>query len=179
MVAITFNYGNTLVKAQALHSAQVYTQMLKTSWALYHDAVIQPLATVDDVTVSPNYQMLQGGIPTPATYLFNLSERLQVKTEADYPQFLLYSHYPFPQREKNQDAPDAFQKQALAYLMDHPTGQFSELEVIGDMVTLNYAEPLIMEASCVACHNSLPDSPRQDWQEGMVAGVITVRQPLD
>ncbi|MGK7888009.1 MAG: diguanylate cyclase [Leptolyngbyaceae cyanobacterium] len=177
-MASTFNFGKTLVETQALHYAQAYTQTLKTSWALYHDAVIQPLASLEEVTISPNYQSLRGAIPTPATYLLDLSERLQMDVEADLPQFLLYSDHPFPLREQSQETPDAFQKRALAHLMEHPAEQFSDWEVVDDRRTLNYAEPLVMEASCVACHNLQPDSPKQDWQVGMVGGILTVRQPL-
>ncbi|MCZ6889067.1 MAG: response regulator, partial [Gammaproteobacteria bacterium] len=33
--------------------------------------------------------------------------------------------------------------------------------------------------SCVACHNSHPDTPRNDWKEGDVRGVVEVVVPLD
>ncbi|NEQ95929.1 MAG: diguanylate cyclase [Cyanothece sp. SIO2G6] len=176
IVISVLNFGHSLVQAQALQYAQTYTQTLKTSWALYHDAVIQPLASVDGVQVSPNYQVLQGGIPAPATYFLHLSERLQ--TQPEQPQLLLRSDYPFPQRQNNIESPDAFQREALDYLIDHPTDNFFQMDVADDMATLHYAEPLVMEASCVACHNTHADSPRQNWQVGMVSGILTVQQPL-
>ena len=35
-----------------------------------------------------------------------------------------------------------------------------------------------MRAECVSCHNSHPDSPKTDWQEGDVRGALTVTLPL-
>ena len=36
-----------------------------------------------------------------------------------------------------------------------------------------------MKASCVACHNTQPDSPKKDWNVGDVRGVLEITQPLD
>jgi signal transduction histidine kinase len=36
-----------------------------------------------------------------------------------------------------------------------------------------------MEAGCVSCHNSHPDSPKTDWKVGDVRGVIEIIRPLD
>jgi twitching motility protein PilJ len=44
---------------------------------------------------------------------------------------------------------------------------------------MRYAVPDIMQESCVACHNSHPQSPRKDWQEGDVRGALEVVIPVD
>jgi hypothetical protein len=36
-----------------------------------------------------------------------------------------------------------------------------------------------MERSCVECHNTHPQSPRTDWQERDVRGVLEIIRPLD
>ena len=40
--------------------------------------------------------------------------------------------------------------------------------------------PIIMGATCVACHNTHPDSPKRDWKVGDVRGIqeITISQPI-
>jgi len=36
-----------------------------------------------------------------------------------------------------------------------------------------------MQRSCVECHNTHPQSPRKNWQEGDVRGVLEIIRPLD
>jgi signal transduction histidine kinase len=50
--------------------------------------------------------------------------------------------------------------------------------VLTDRVRL--ITPVIMEESCVACHNAHPDSPKHDWKVGDVRGIqeVVVGQPL-
>ena len=36
-----------------------------------------------------------------------------------------------------------------------------------------------MQRSCVECHNCHPQSPRRDWQDGDVRGVLEIICPLD
>ena len=36
-----------------------------------------------------------------------------------------------------------------------------------------------MEAGCVSCHNTHPDSPKTNWKLGDVRGVLEIIRPLD
>jgi hypothetical protein len=36
-----------------------------------------------------------------------------------------------------------------------------------------------MKRTCVDCHNTHPQSPRKDWREGDVRGVLVIIRPLD
>jgi PAS domain S-box-containing protein len=36
-----------------------------------------------------------------------------------------------------------------------------------------------MKTSCVSCHNSHPDSPKKDWKEGDLRGVLEFIRPID
>jgi adenylate cyclase len=36
-----------------------------------------------------------------------------------------------------------------------------------------------MQASCIHCHNTHPDSTKRDWKEGDVRGVLEIIRPLD
>jgi hypothetical protein len=35
-----------------------------------------------------------------------------------------------------------------------------------------------MQRTCVECHNTHPQSPRKDWREGDVRGVLVIIRPL-
>jgi len=50
-------------------------------------------------------------------------------------------------------------------------------EVDGEPV-LRYARAQIMKQSCVHCHNNDAMSPKRDWVEGEVAGVLSITRPL-
>jgi class 3 adenylate cyclase len=45
---------------------------------------------------------------------------------------------------------------------------------------LRHVTPIIMEGSCVACHNTHPDNPKRDWKVGDVRGIqeVTVTEPI-
>ena len=44
---------------------------------------------------------------------------------------------------------------------------------------LRYAVADRMQKSCVACHNTHVDSPKKDWQEGDVRGVLEVTTSIE
>ena len=44
---------------------------------------------------------------------------------------------------------------------------------------LRYATARRMQETCVKCHNTHKDSPKKDWKEGDVPGVLEVIRPLD
>jgi adenylate cyclase len=44
---------------------------------------------------------------------------------------------------------------------------------------LRYAVARRMQASCIHCHNTHPDSTKRDWQVGDVRGVLEITRPLD
>ncbi|MBV8575330.1 MAG: DUF3365 domain-containing protein, partial [Acetobacteraceae bacterium] len=69
---------------------------------------------------------------------------------------------------------------ALAALRRNPGQKLtkSESSLFSDRV--HHIMPVVMEAPCVACHNSHPDSPKRDWKVGDVRGIqeVTVSQPI-
>ena len=45
-------------------------------------------------------------------------------------------------------------------------------------MVVRYAQARVMQRACVECHNTHPQSPRKDWQEGDVRGVLVIIRPL-
>ena len=44
---------------------------------------------------------------------------------------------------------------------------------------MRYAEADLMRPSCVNCHNTHPDTPKNDWKTGDLRGVLEYVQPMD
>lgn len=173
----TFELSENLVDAQALQHARVSVHTVKEAWFLYSQSVVGRLDNLDDVTASPEYHQITGGIPVPATYTIELGERVS-KTEGGL-SFRLFSDYPFPNRQTSGGPQDLFEQEALQHLEQNPNSFFYRKEKDQGRLLFRYAEAIQMEPSCVKCHNTWPGSPKTDWQVGDVRGVLEITQPID
>ena len=169
--------SENLIEAQALQNGQRTARVMNEARQLYSTNVITKVRTIKGVTVTPNYHNIEGAIPNPATYTIELGEKLAELDRGTL--FRLYSDYPFPNRQATGGVLDDFEAEALEYLRQNPKGEFWRQEKINDTGSFRYAEAIIMEPSCVSCHNSHPQSPRRDWKVGDVRGVLEIVQPLE
>ena len=176
-LAGSYNLSVQLVESQAQQYASVTANTLNQTRVLYSENVAQKLIAVEGVTISPEYHGVPGGIPNPATFSIELGEQLSDRNQGSLVK--LYSDYPFPNRAETGGPQDAFEQEALAYLRQNPLASFHRKEKVGDRVTFRYAEAVRMKSSCIECHNTLPSSPKKDWQVGDVRGVVAITQPLD
>src|SRR5262249_35800355 len=133
-----------------------------------------------------NFRVNKTGPPTPgtvplsipATFLHDVGEQL-VQTSQTGVQVRQYSDYPFPWRT-NGGPRDEFERAARLRLRQS-RGQetaYEFTEIDGRRV-VRYAQARVMQQSCVECHNTHAESPRKDWQEGDVRGVLELIRPLD
>ncbi|MGA1623334.1 MAG: histidine kinase dimerization/phosphoacceptor domain -containing protein, partial [Synechocystis sp.] len=74
---------------------------------------------------------------------------------------------------------DKFEREALTHLAKNPKVPFSRVEVVDGEERLRFAAADVMKPSCVACHNSHPDSPKRDWKVGEMRGALTWSYPLN
>ena len=88
------------------------------------------------------------------------------------------SDLPFATRAPHQL--DGFEQRALAALRQNPTAPVVELSGSLFDRSVRLATPIVMEADCVSCHNSHPESPKRDWKVGDVRGIqeVAIRQPI-
>jgi class 3 adenylate cyclase len=91
----------------------------------------------------------------------------------------VYSDYPFPWRRSEGGPRDNFEREALRNLRKNPKQPFFRFETFQGRPSLRYAQADILKPSCVACHNTHPDSPKTDWKEGDVRGILEITSPLD
>src|SRR5438270_6765345 len=134
------------------------------------------LASPGTTKVLPNYEEVPGAIPIPATLSLELG-RVISEQQANI-SYRFVSDYPFKNRTVH--ALDQFETRALASLRENPNQQ--PLEVSSSLLTdrVRHITPIIMGTTCVACHNSHPDSPKTDWKVGDVRGIqeVTVAEPI-
>jgi signal transduction histidine kinase len=163
-----------LVHSAALQGTSLYADALEEVRKVYTSEVVDRL--VDRVTVTHDYATREGAIPLPVTFSMEVDKRVSKETAGM--QARLYSDFPFPSR-KDGGPRDDFERAALRQLRQFPDRPFYRFEDFQGRQSLRYAVADRMEAGCVSCHNSHPDSPKTDWKVGDVRGVIEIIRPLD
>jgi adenylate cyclase len=152
------------------------TSMIDNIRGYYAEKIVgRVLANNGAVHVLPNYLDEPGGIPIPATLSLELGALI---SDNDNVRFRFFSDYPFKNRAPH--AFDEFERQALATLRADPKERV--YDVSGSIFDrrVRLVTPIIMDADCVSCHNSHPDSPKRDWKIGDVRGIeeFIVRQQV-
>jgi hypothetical protein len=159
----------------ALDSARQYSDMLEEFTATYSDMRGQFFEPGEDTSHVPP--------PLPATLQIQVADR--ISRREDGMQVRLFSPFSFRDELRPKDA---FEQQAMHQLMNllrdttQQTGQpleHYEFVEVGNRPHLKYARGQIMKASCLHCHNTHSDTPKTDWKEGDLAGILTVSRPLD
>ena len=171
------------VRQTALESARLETKMLDEVWKFYSEEIadIDPQKT--NVAITENYRTVHPALPLPATFAIDLGERISRRSPGN--EVRVFSRYPWPGRKEGgpQDHSD---RAALDWLeknakpTDDPPREYSEFTPDAHKRQLLYYSARHMEKSCIGCHNH-PDSrsPKKDWKEGDVVGVLKIVRPLD
>lgn len=178
-VAMTNMYqlSSSLIASQALQNATLYAQSIREARTLYSADVVNPLNKDKLIDFTHDYNPTKTTVPVPATFLIELGKQIAEKNPEV--SVRLYSNYPFPWRQKEGGPQDDFEREALKYLTQNPTQKFFRSEQFRGKPAFRYAEADPLTASCVNCHNTHPYSPKKDWKEGDVRGILEITQPLD
>ena len=94
-------------------------------------------------------------------------------------QVKLYSPHPFPWRQPTGGLRDEFGVDAWAFFEQHSDRPFYRFETLLGRRILRYATADLMRAECINCHNTHPDTPKDDWRTGDVRGVLEIALPID
>ncbi len=165
-------HSNTadVVVADAVDNAK----QLKRLRTYYSTNILQSVVSDSDISASTQHKQQAGVIPVPATFLHDVSQEMSDENT----QFAFYSPYPFANRSGRQL--DEFGRNAWAYLNENPDAAYAEMiERDGQQFMRVGVADRLSAASCVACHNSHPDSPKRDWQLGQVRGVLEMTVNVD
>ncbi|NOY28960.1 MAG: PAS domain S-box protein [Planctomycetes bacterium] len=167
--------SSQLVELSAIQHAARYSEAVAEFRSLYTSEVVST-AKSHGLEITHDYKNRPGAIPLPATLSMLLGNRL-AKNEGGG-QTQLYSPYPFPWRSKTGGLKDDFSREAWASVTQNPNKPFYRFQDENGHSTVRYAVADRMRASCVHCHNTHPDTPKNDWREGDVRGILEVSFPM-
>lgn len=164
----------TNARAEAVESASKTVEQFKTIRAYYTKNVIKKVLAESSLKPSFNHKTEKNGVPLPATLIHDLSELLAEKGTI----LKLYSPFPFPNRKTRQL--DEFGSAAWERLKANPDEPFVE-SFTKDGKTwmrVGIADTMVSPV-CVGCHNSHPQTPKNDWALNDLRGVLEVNVPID
>jgi len=179
-IAYLMHLSSYFVGATALDSARMEADMLESVNAYYSDVVSR--IDTSAVTVTHEYMLRRDALPLPFTFTIDAGQRIS-QTESGL-RIRLYSQHPF----RPDGLPkDDFQREALKELTAQsqnksapvPSLEHHRFVAIDGRPFLHYARGQLMKESCIKCHNTHPTSPKRDWAEGDLAGVLLITRPLD
>ncbi len=144
----------------------------------YADNVVGRLSQGGSTSASHDYHVTEGNIPIPATLSIELGET--INTDDLVVAYRFVSDHPFTHRGDRMLTPD--ENRALAHFRtsgDREPMFFHDQDTLWNH-SITLVTPVIMEETCVACHNAHPLSPKTDWKPGDIRGVqsFQVGQPL-
>lgn len=170
------NLSSELINTQAMQSSLLYADALQHARTLYNETVVDKLKNEESININYNHFEQTKTIPFPATFLIELSERISKDNRGV--SVKLFSDYPFAFR-KASNPRDPFEREALAYLAKYPDQPYTKIMNVNGKKVFRYAQAEIMKSSCVACHNSHPQSTKQDWKVGDVRGGLEISSSID
>ncbi|MFM7577717.1 MAG: DUF3365 domain-containing protein, partial [Microcystaceae cyanobacterium] len=117
-------------------------------------------------------------ISSPVTFIRHLGD--EISSDIDGLLIQIYSHYPWSQKKEPVNIYSDFKEKSLAFFKENPEKiEFYQIEKIKDHAIFEYARAVSMKSSCIACHNTDIHSPKKDWNEGEIGGIIAVIRSLD
>jgi len=165
-----------LIESDAIKNARLFSDALTEFRTLYTSEVVNT-AKRHGLEIAHDYAGKENAIPLPATLSMLLGEKMG--QHASGSKTMLYSPYPFPWRGQSGGLRDSFKEEAWQFLSQTPDQPFYRFTERNGHKYLRYATADVMRSACVQCHNSHPDTPKNDWKTGDLRGVLEVDLPMD
>ncbi|WP_353621100.1 SpoIIE family protein phosphatase [Labrenzia sp. R4_2] len=167
-------FSDQSLRSQAIDLDKAITE-IRTYYA--RNVVGRVQSASGDIQPTHEYHERDGGIPIPATLSIELGDVIGDQGTLEY---RFVSDLPFTEREPYELT--AFEQKALADFRETRDPKDLEIGFTGSLFDrqVQIASPVYMGASCVACHNTHPESPKTDWVVGDIRGIqaITIDQPI-
>ncbi len=158
-IQVAKSLSNQIVTVRNIYTSEVVSRVRKMNMRVHY-----------------NFAEREDTIPLPATMARIIGEQIG----KNFPgiQIRLYSRFPFPHRKATEKYDD-FERQALSQLEKDAATPVRQMEEVNGRLSIRYAIADVMQAECVACHNTDPESPKTDWKVGDVRGAVEVIVSLD
>jgi len=161
-------------KKDAYEESQRLVTYIKMFRAYYNSDVLSKIKKHTDLKVNFDHKDNDKTVPLPATLVHDMGEIFTNGTDIGVE---MYSNFPFPNRKDR--VLDKFQKDSLAFVLKNPDKEFSREEIVnGELMLRTSFADFLSADSCVNCHNTRLDTPKDTWQLGDIRGVIEVDVPL-
>jgi serine/threonine protein kinase len=168
--------SNWFVQQSALESAAQLSQVFDEVNNEYSE-IVKRLECTDCADKGMPARVRELPIPFPARFTHDLGRRISDRSASGL-QVRLYSDYPFPWRSDGGPRDD-FERNALGQLSQNPAEPVYEFTEHEGRSVLRHVTARVMNDSCITCHNSHPDTPKNDWRPGQVRGALEIIYPLD
>ncbi len=169
-------FEKKLIESMTLESAENLADTLTEFRALYTSEVVLA-AKEAGMEITHDYKDKAHAIPLPATLSMLLGNKMA--NYLDGGRTRLYSPYPFPWRKEQGGIQDDFEQEAWDALSKNSAAPYYRLEERDGRKFVRYAVADVMRSKCINCHNTHPDTPKNDWKTGDIRGVLEIIKPLD
>ena len=161
-------------KKNAFYEAQRFAEYIRIFRAYYTDDILTKIKEHSDLKIDFDHKDKNDTIPLPATVMNDLANLFTSKVDM---RVELFSAYPFPNRDKR--VLDEFQKESLRSILEHPNEPYAREDFVDGRLMFRAAfADFMSEKACVECHNTHPNTPKNNWKLGDARGVIEVTLPL-
>ncbi|MEK7280200.1 MAG: methyl-accepting chemotaxis protein, partial [Nitrospirota bacterium] len=162
-------YRQRMLQMQRLSeaTASMLAEQVMADREYYTSVVVQK--TIDSgMKVSESYHDTANAIPLPATFVREVSEKIE--KGGNY-SLRLISLYPI----NSSNAPKGrFEKEALEFLLKSAEKTYSRFEEYEGRYSIRYMIPDLASKTCVDCHNNHPSSAKKDYKVGDTMGGLEV-----
>ena len=149
--------------------AEAYSASILTFRDFYNQVILKQLRG-SGIEITHDYLNKDHAVPIPATLSLDLIQFFnsrQVKMN-----MRLVSDYPFPARQGR--LLSDFDREAISHFQMTRMTSLLRMNEKDNRTIFEYAVPVRLGESCVACHNSHLESPKRDWKIGDIRGIQVV-----
>ena len=162
------------IRHSALKTAEIATTQIIEDRAKFTKTVFGKLEKeLKGLSGGRELSDVMGAVPLPITFAQEVSEKIS--------QTGVY-RYDFLSRwniNKDKGLKTEFEKDAFNFLQKNKEKSYYKFLEYEDQFVLRYATSDVASAvPCVWCHNSHPDSPKQNFKLGDIMGVLVVTVPI-